>query len=308
MPYKKRPLQTKRNSDVNHGTLERVFRYFDDQLRDIYKSIGGEDAGEGASVITRIITGGGSGAIGYSTFLALSDTPENFTDKATFLLRVNADEDAVEFYDDANFQAADADLTAIAALSPSDDDVIQRKSSAWTNRTLSQLATDLQTYLQALDTDLTAIAGLSPSNDDIIQRKAGAWTNRTLAQLVTDLLTTSLLNENCETLLASVIAGAQNGDSATTIYTVPSGKALHVTKVVVRNATASLAGGTDFDLGAFKTAVDLSAITTYSEYIILTNDNTVLLTYPAGGNFDFTVNTGATADADVDIDLFGYLT
>lgn len=40
-------------------------------------------------------------------------------------------------------QPADADLTAIAALTPSNDDVVQRKSGAWTNRTMAQLATDL---------------------------------------------------------------------------------------------------------------------------------------------------------------------
>jgi hypothetical protein len=40
-------------------------------------------------------------------------------------------------------QESDADLTAIAGLSPSNDDVIQRKAGAWTNRTQAQLLTDL---------------------------------------------------------------------------------------------------------------------------------------------------------------------
>ncbi len=40
-------------------------------------------------------------------------------------------------------QPLDSDLTAIAGLSPSNDDVIQRKAGAWTNRTLAQLAADL---------------------------------------------------------------------------------------------------------------------------------------------------------------------
>jgi hypothetical protein len=40
-------------------------------------------------------------------------------------------------------QPLDADLTSIAALSPSNDDIIQRKSGAWTNRTLAQVVTDL---------------------------------------------------------------------------------------------------------------------------------------------------------------------
>lgn len=43
----------------------------------------------------------------------------------------------------AGKQAADADLTAIAGLSPSNDDIIQRKGGAWTNRTPAQLKTDL---------------------------------------------------------------------------------------------------------------------------------------------------------------------
>lgn len=40
-------------------------------------------------------------------------------------------------------QAADPDLTAIAGLTPTDDDILQRKAGAWTNRTLAQLLADL---------------------------------------------------------------------------------------------------------------------------------------------------------------------
>jgi hypothetical protein len=40
-------------------------------------------------------------------------------------------------------QDSDTDLTAIAGLSPSNDDIIQRKSGAWTNSTMAQLKTDL---------------------------------------------------------------------------------------------------------------------------------------------------------------------
>lgn len=40
-------------------------------------------------------------------------------------------------------QPLDADLTAIAALTPTNDDVLQRKAGAWTNRTIAQLKTDL---------------------------------------------------------------------------------------------------------------------------------------------------------------------
>jgi hypothetical protein len=49
-----------------------------------------------------------------------------------------------------NVEAWDADLDAIAALSPSNDDVIQRKSGAWTNRTIAQLVTDIRTVIDAI--------------------------------------------------------------------------------------------------------------------------------------------------------------
>lgn len=92
----------------------------------------------------------------------------------------------------ANKQPLDSDLTAIAGLSPTNDDVLQRKAGAWTSRSMAQLKTDLaytaaDVGAQPSDADLTAIAGLSPSNDDVIQRKSGAWTNRTMAQLAADV-------------------------------------------------------------------------------------------------------------------------
>lgn len=40
-------------------------------------------------------------------------------------------------------QALNGNLTIISGLSPSNDDVLQRKAGAWTNRTLAQLKTDL---------------------------------------------------------------------------------------------------------------------------------------------------------------------
>ncbi len=50
-------------------------------------------------------------------------------------------------YDDGagtlSIQPGDSDLTAIAALTPTNDDVIQRKAGAWTNRSMAQLGGDL---------------------------------------------------------------------------------------------------------------------------------------------------------------------
>lgn len=123
------------------------------------------------------------------------------------------------------------------------------------------------------------------------------------------------LRENAITLLASVDADMQNGDGNTTVYTVPTGFVLYVTNVVVRDPTASLADGVDFDFGSssgsnfFNTAAtDLSGMTTVgTDYYIISNDDTVLTEYAAAALFEVVVNTGATADAVATIDLFGYL-
>lgn len=66
----------------------------------------------------------------------------------------------------ANYQLLDSDLTAFAALSPTNDDIVQRKAGAWTNRSIAQLLTDLglAALYQPLDSDLTAIAALTTTS------------------------------------------------------------------------------------------------------------------------------------------------
>lgn len=130
------------------------------------------------------------------------------------------------------YQVVDDDLTAIAALSPTNDDVLQRKSGAWSNRSLAQLKTDLS--LQPLDSDLTAIAGLTPTNDDVVQRKSGAWTNRTMVQLKADL--------GIATDIANAVAAAQQTviNTQTDNYTLvasDANKAVHMNKATAVNAT-----------------------------------------------------------------------
>lgn len=118
---------------------------------------------------------------------------------------------------DVGAQPLDADLTTIAGLTATTNNVIQSVAGAWASRTPAQVKSTLslakgdvglgnvdntsdvnkpvstatQIALadkQDLDLDLTTIAGLTPTNDDVIQRKAGAWVNRTPAQLKTDLV------------------------------------------------------------------------------------------------------------------------
>lgn len=124
-------------------------------------------------------------------------------------------------------QPLDADLTALAALNPANDDVIQRKAGAWANRAPSQLKTDLalvkgdvglgnvdntadasKTFVQSqitnlvtdlagkqpLDSDLTTIASLTATTDNMIQSVAGAWASRTPAQVKTALALNNVNN------------------------------------------------------------------------------------------------------------------
>lgn len=78
----------------------------------------------------------------------------------------------------AGYQPLDADLTAIAALTPSNDDFLQRKAGAWTTRTVAQVLTDLgiAAAYQPLDSDLTAIAALSSAANKVpYATGAGTW-------------------------------------------------------------------------------------------------------------------------------------
>lgn len=65
----------------------------------------------------------------------------------------------------ASKQTADADLTAIAALSPANDDLLQRKAGAWTNRTPAQVKTDLA--LTKADVGLANVDNTSDVNKPV---------------------------------------------------------------------------------------------------------------------------------------------
>lgn len=62
-------------------------------------------------------------------------------------------------------QPLDADLTAIGGLSPSNDDIVQRKAGAWTNRTPAQLKTDLS--LSKSDVGLSNVDNTSDASKPV---------------------------------------------------------------------------------------------------------------------------------------------
>ena len=115
-----------------------------------------------------------------------------------------------------------------------------------------------------------------------------------------------------ETLIASATVNLQNGDGKTDIYTVPADKKLIVTRVVIRNPSGNMTGGSDFDFGdganadTWVNAVDLSALGTV-QYRVISGDNVNYTVFDATDVFGVKPVTGATADVTATAELFGYL-
>ncbi len=131
-------------------------------------------------------------------------------------------------------QPLDSDLTAIAALSPSNDDVLQRKAGSWVNRTIAQLKTDLaimvadisdfaSSVASAITTERTAVA--TYTNKDLT---AGTNTFPTFNQNTTGSAATLTTSRTIGTLTGDVTSagsgfnGSANNSNAATLATVNS--------------------------------------------------------------------------------------
>jgi hypothetical protein len=119
--------------------------------------------------------------------------------------------------------------------------------------------------------------------------------------------------ENVDAIMQSGTVDTQNGDSKTTVFTVPTGKSFIPTKVVIHSPSGSLAGGTDFDIGSganadtWKQAVDLSSMTATDDYMVITSENVKYTIEAAGAEFGIKPITGATLDTDAIMVVFGFL-
>lgn len=168
----------------------------------------------------------------------------------------------------AALQPIDSDLTAIAALTPTNDDVIQRKAGAWTNRTMAQLSSDLglAAGYQPLDSDLTSIAALTPTNDDVVQRKSGAWTNRSIAQFKTDLAITpsDIGAQPVDTDLTTIAAL-----TATTDSILQSKASAWTTRTPAQLKTDLLLTATDVGLGSVTNDAQITKATVTTKGDIL---------------------------------------
>ena len=123
------------------------------------------------------------------------------------------------------------------------------------------------------------------------------------------------LNENAIARVATVTGVDMKTVGLTTLYTVPTGKTFYPTHVVIREPSASMAGGTDYDLGTGATAnnwrqtINLSSMTTLAtDFMVIAGaDVTKYTDCAAASIFGIYVNTGTTAACTATIDVFGFL-
>lgn len=109
--------------------------------------------------------------------------------------------------------------------------------------------------------------------------------------------------------MSSTTAVDMKTAASTTLYTVPAGKVFYPVMVVIRDNTASLAGGTEYDFTGWRQNVDLSGMTTVGTTyrVLYATDNTSYTEGAAASTFQITVVTGATAVGTATIDVFGML-
>lgn len=129
---------------------------------------------------------------------------------------------------DTNYQPKDSDLTSFAGLSPSNDDIVQRKAGAWTNRTPSQIKTDLS--LGKTDVGLSNVDNTSDVNKPVSTATQSALDSKASSthnhddRYFTETETTNLLNAKAALsdtpryLMFNVTWPARPADSRMTFY------------------------------------------------------------------------------------------
>jgi len=119
----------------------------------------------------------------------------------------------------------------------------------------------------------------------------------------------------CEALLSRTNAVDMSAVALTVLYTVPPGKVAIITKVVIVNPSASLAGAgaTDYDFGTGVLAntwlqgVNLTTLTTLNtDSIVISSDNVKYSENAAADAFAIKVIVGSSAACTATIMVFGF--
>lgn len=113
----------------------------------------------------------------------------------------------------AGKQPLSSDLTAIAGLTPANDDVLQRKAGAWTNRTPAQLKTDLA--LTKTDVGLGNVPNVDATNRANHTGTQTASTISDFTEAAQDAVGASLANTNTVNLTYNDAGNAITADART---------------------------------------------------------------------------------------------
>lgn len=201
------------------------------------------------------------GQVGTVTIGALINTLSSKTtpvDADEFVIRDSADSSAskrlswanikatAKTYFDTLYQPVATALSQIAALSPSNDDIIQRKSGSWVNRTMAQLKTDL-----SLVKGDVGLGNVDNTSDSTKNSATATLTNKRITKRVgsdTSSATPTINTDNFD--VYKLTAQAVDITSFTTNLTGTPNDYDTLTISITGTATRNITWGSSFENGA----------------------------------------------------------
>ena len=136
-----------------------------------------------------------------------------------------------------------------------------------------------------------------------------------LTDLVRSLIGGTAITVESASDRAIALLGSKSGvdmktAASTTIFTSKEARKTRITHVVVRDYSASLAGGTSYAITSFRSGFSLNGLTTANTGygLVLPVDVTEYTEIAAGTAVQLTVTTGSTAACTATVDVFGFTT
>jgi hypothetical protein len=155
-------------------------------------------------------------------------------------------------------QPVDADLTAIGGLSPPNDDIIQRKSGAWTNRTPAQLKTDL-----ALVKGDVGLPNVDNTSDATKNAAAATLTNKRITKRVVTTASTATLTIDSDSYDGATVTAQAAGLT----IAAPTGTPTAMQSLIIRITDNGTARALTWDAAFRAIGVTLPTTTVISKTV-----------------------------------------